>query len=249
MARRRNTLLHFLVGTAEPEAKRLFTEILAVDLKSLKKIPKLLKKHQEEKKYWEGSPFELKDPLDLSPEEFEALTRVRRDPTEQVQFEIELSPENLSEPKFDGQIETLVNQFYHKNSLSFDSPNDLSFDRKTKTLFYSGPKKLVPELLSLIGIKKEARINKMSKRDENLLDLVVPVQDIRGISQDDIEAIEEGLNSFKSHRYGKYEPSLSEDDSSILFKGTRAELVLLIREIGGTSPNDILNNLTKYKRK
>ena len=86
----------------------------------------------------------------MTPEELSRLTRVALDSKEVADFELHINPSMMkpqARQKTPQQMEHIVNDFYLKNKLYFESPDDISFDPKTSTLKYKGRKRLAKKLL------------------------------------------------------------------------------------------------------
>ena len=88
----------------------------------------------------------------MSPEEFEVLTKVIRDPKEQVEFEVAIDPALLKKPLTVDELSGLIAIFYEKNKYMFDNPADIGFDKKALMLKFKGSESLANELMQKLGI-------------------------------------------------------------------------------------------------
>ncbi len=91
--------------------------------------------------------------LDVSPDEFEMLTKVRRDPKVQVEFEVKINPSLLKRPLTPVELVGKISVFYGKNKHMFDNPSDLGFDKNEFILRFKGSESLANELMKVLGLQ------------------------------------------------------------------------------------------------
>jgi hypothetical protein len=154
----RNTLLHFLTGSADTKSTRAFQRVLAGKIDDL--VNKIKTRYTQTKDSpWVRELLQKRNLLDLEPEELERLLRVERS-KDKIEFQVKLTPEKLSTPKTPQEIEKKVALFYTENRLRFDSPNDVKFEPESLKLSYQGPLDIAESLLNSFGMK-ENEANKL----------------------------------------------------------------------------------------
>ena len=170
-----------MVGSADPQSTRAFQRVLAKEPSETdRKMDQLIKKiEKHDKTIQEPSGFRKllekgmgrkteKSPLDLEPDELERLLKVKRDPSNQLKFDIKVDTDKLLTPRDPIDIEKKVALFYQNNRLRFDSPNDLKFEPASLKLHYEGPEDISKDLLqTAIGFKEDEakKIVEKAKRE------------------------------------------------------------------------------------
>ena len=167
-----STFFHFILGVADTESRKKFEQILADQgdhrNKMMDKMIQRISQHEERKNRQQDSPtfFDKvarklggpleKSPLDLEPEEFERLTKVQRDPDNQLEFELPLLDSSFkSPPVAPEKVDEAYKAFIKANNMDFDQDKNLKVDLKKKVLFYRGKKTLAKKFLVQIGVKPQ----------------------------------------------------------------------------------------------
>lgn len=263
---RNRTLFHYLLGLTSPSDTRSFSRIIAAD--GIERLPELLKEYEELKK--KGKIKE--SPLDLTPEEFDALTRVRRDQKNIIDVSIRILSKNLKVPLSEGDIKNKVFDLYEKYKNNFDSLEDISYDPKDNILSYHGPKVVyveneipgqekievkevepLKELLDSLGVLKVEKIQKETEEQDktkhvagDYLDLSIPIDQLQDLTKNEVQ---EGINLYRQLGAGEKKAKIDQESDSLLFKGSKIEFVALLSRLGLSSTDSEINRLAQYVRK
>jgi len=263
----RNTLFHFLIGTASPESTAEFQRVLGGDQKDklLEKLIKNLDTHEAKQdkaknnpSFWDKAADKIagprgKSPLDLDPAELERLTKVEKDPTEQIAFDLKLDTNAVEHALIPDVIEKQVALFWKANKSFFDSQKQVEYDRDTNTLHFEGLKRLAQDLMKKFGVKdkvvKDVLLGKYEPKIEKArISISIPLVEL-GMDADETNLALAAWLATKSLS-GKT-AHLNEAKDALLFTGTEnlLETLLSTRGLGlnQMQMERILKRLSEFK--
>lgn len=259
---KRNTFLHFITGTADPESTLAFQRVLSEEgnMDELKKkLDHFYRLNQEEgpvKKKIREFMGKGKDPFDLLPEELSRLTRVEKGETVTVrEF---LTPQMFDKPVTGEDLEEQIAAFYEKNRAFFESPNDLKFDPSSMKL---DMKEVDPDtarkLLATIGVRGD-KIEDLIKRVDqaetpDTMKIAIPIADLGyGDADEAKRELKAALVELgKTEGTAKVSAEKDGTEPKLLFTGGRDTFLLLMNRMGKstTEVERLIRNLKQYLRK
>jgi hypothetical protein len=263
----RNTFFHFLLGTASPESTAEFQRILAGDQKDnlLKKLIKNLDMHEQKQEkfknnpsFWDKTAEKIagprpKSPLDLDPTELERLTKVERDPSEQIAFDLKLDNNAVEHALIPDVVEKQVALLWQANKSFFDSQKQIEYDRETNTLHFEGLKRLAQELMKKLAVKPDVvkdvlRGKYEPKIEKARLSISLPLVELGMDADETNQALAAWLAT--KNLTGKT-AHLNEAKDALLFTGTEnlLETLLSTRGLGlnQMQMDRILKRLSEFK--
>lgn len=169
---KQNTLLDFILSTADPQTVGAFWEVLGAGTdkqqaeKLLKKVIDLTEKDAKIdnkdagwlqrffQKYYGKSK---KSVLDMDPAELKNLLQVVRREEDQFKIDTVLDLEKDFVEKADPQkLVVEASRFYNAHKSEFSDPDDISFDPESMALKYNGPKDLAAQFMKDLGMKDDS---------------------------------------------------------------------------------------------
>jgi hypothetical protein len=189
---RKNTLLDFVLSTADPQSVREFWKVLAVgnDAKEAEKLlKKVIKMTERDENIDQADAGKLqkffrkfygkskKSVLDMDPAELKQLLEVVRKEEDRIKIDTILNLEkDFVEPTTADALSVQVSRFYNQHKASFNSPEDIAFDPKNLSLKFNGPKDLAEQFLKQLQVNPDTQKEIMSQQHEQKF--VKPVEPV-----------------------------------------------------------------------
>ena len=227
----------------------------------MEKLTELFKKYEKLSKMPGAEKFP--SPLDTTPEEWEALTRIRRPKHQQEEITIPTVPEVFSKVLPPQEIERRVASFWEANKAEFDSQKDISYLADKDEIYFKGDKDILKKLLVDLGIKEEAQRKILSGKKvysppaSGTAMLDIPISKLYGVTLEDVELqVKIWKSENKADRAKVSNPSISKDGSVLIFpvpdREDYAEIYLenFLKTLGvqAEAIKRIIERIPEYKR-
>jgi hypothetical protein len=168
---RKNTLLDFILSTADPQSVREFWAVLGADNEKqqaenlIKKVIKLSERDEHidnadasklQKFFQKFYGKTKKSVLDMDPGELKSLLEVIRKEDDRIKIDTVLNLESDFNTPAEGEnLKLEVSRFYNAHKGDFNSPDDIAFNPDNLSLKFNGPKTLAEQFLKQIQVKPD----------------------------------------------------------------------------------------------